>query len=515
MAKTAQTQNVGRWRRRLGAGAVVLLCLGLIGAVLGRFYALPRAQSALTQALHEAGYPAGDVQLVPQAWGGLAVIARDTPAAEPFARATLWPWSFSTLRLTDVVVRYVPASGNAGSSGPWWAHPLQLPFLPYKTIVANDVTVGPLHLDLTAMRQSGGNWRADLAFDLPSQQVAGRAQVAVLPDGRYTVTGSAEKSVKAGGPLAVSLALDAGRDDPLFTGMLTGFGIALALNPDRRAGAQDLPFTATFSSFPDLHVAGTMDVATQRASFTVTGGLQTPAVAVTDLKAQVANVAIWPPVVPDGQRVTVGRVQAGGFPLEQVQATFGYRDGALRIQHAEAAALGGRIRVAPFATAWPPESFDATVALENVDLGQALVLAAVDGLGGVGRLSGQVPLHYASGKVSFGEGRLTALEAGSLAYRPATPPAFLAEGGQGALLAQVFSDFRYTALALRLEGTPGDTLTLGARIEGSNPSFYGGHPVSFNLTLSGDLDTVLQQGLKGLRLSSGALHDLIQQGGQP
>lgn len=509
-------QGSGRWRKRLTRAGIGLLALGLVAGSGGWFYALPRAQSALTQALREAGYPAGEVRLALHGWRGLTVTFYDNPSQDPFARATLWPWSLSTLRLTDVAVTAFPTPAKADTNAaPWWTHPIVIPSLPYHTVVMTDVVVGPATLGMTATRAPEGGWVADLTVDVPDQWASGSGQIRVAPDGRYAVTGDVEKSLPEDTSLSVSLALEAGRDVPVISGQVSGFAFSFVLNPDKRPGVQDLPFTGRLSAFPDLRLAGTLDPVAQHATLTAEGDLKSPAVTVTGLKARAEGITLWPPVVPDGQIVTAAQAQAGGFPLEKIQATVGYRDGALRIGSARAEALGGRISLAPFSCAVPPASFDTTVTLENVDLAQALVLAAVEGLGGAGRLSGQIPVQYQAGKVRFGAGTLTAREAGNLAYRPATPPAFLAEGGQGALLAQVFSDFRYSALALRLEGTPGDTLTLGARIEGSNPSFYGGHPVSFNLTLSGDLATVLQQGLKGLRLSPGALHDLVQQGGQP
>jgi hypothetical protein len=38
------------------------------------------------------------------------------------------------------------------------------------------------------------------------------------------------------------------------------------------------------------------------------------------------------------------------------------------------------------------------------------------------------------------------------------------------------------------------------QVKGRNPDFYGGHPVEFNLNVSGKLDQILNRGLAGYRI---------------
>jgi hypothetical protein len=309
--------------------------------------------------------------------------------------------------------------------------------------------------------------------------------------------------------------VEAGRDAPLmaFDGVADGF--TFSVNPDHMSGLS-LPFTADMKLMGNaLKATGTLDVEKLAAQVSASGDLKLPTAEITGLKADFRVAPLWPVTVPDGQKVSALAVQAGGFPLTSVEGRFGYRDGRLHVQGATALTLGGKVGLAPFSVAVPPREIEVTVDFDSLDLAQTLALSGVEGLGGEGRLSGQVPVRYAGGKLSIGEGQLAAAESGAIAYQPATPPAFLAEGGQGALLAQVFSNFRYNKLSLGLGGTMGDTLTLKARLEGNNPSFYDGHPVAFNLTLSGDLDSVLQQGLGSLHLTPEALGDLVQEGGKP
>jgi hypothetical protein len=67
------------------------------------------------------------------------------------------------------------------------------------------------------------------------------------------------------------------------------------------------------------------------------------------------------------------------------------------------------------------------------------------------------------------------------------------------------SNFHYTDLRITLDrGADGDTVAL-MQVKGSNPDFYGGYPVEFNLNVSGKLDQILDRSLAGYRVP-----DLIQ-----
>lgn len=65
---------------------------------------------------------------------------------------------------------------------------------------------------------------------------------------------------------------------------------------------------------------------------------------------------------------------------------------------------------------------------------------------------------------------------------------------------QALSDFRYKALRLTLDrDAPGDT-RIGLHIAGANPALHGGYPVELNVTLTGELDRMLREGIEGYRV---------------
>ncbi len=92
---------------------------------------------------------------------------------------------------------------------------------------------------------------------------------------------------------------------------------------------------------------------------------------------------------------------------------------------------------------------------------------------------------------------------GVLRYDAAQAPGALGSAGSSVSMAlQALSDFHYKELIVTLNRKLTGDAELGLHISGSNPSFYNGYPVEFNLNLSGKLDEVLRKGLAGYRLPS-------------
>jgi hypothetical protein len=292
----------------------------------------------------------------------------------------------------------------------------------------------------------------------------------------------------------------------------------LQLNADQRPGTA-VPLTANIKlGEQSLVLAGQLDLAKRSASATLTGGLKFGVAEAVGLKADILIPDLTKPTLAE-QPFSLTALQLGGLPLTGVSGKLGYMAGQLSLNDAQGLIFGGRVQLSPTKIALPFNTLETTASFSELDLGQIIQLGAVDGLNGVGRLSGLVPITYTAGKLSLGAAELVAKSAGSINYNPAQMPGFMAEGGQGAILGQIFNDFRYDGLALKLGGTlggqKGDTLTLGVRLAGSNPSFYNGHPVVFNLNLSGALESLLTKGLASFRFSPEDLAQLVKEGEKP
>ncbi len=57
-------------------------------------------------------------------------------------------------------------------------------------------------------------------------------------------------------------------------------------------------------------------------------------------------------------------------------------------------------------------------------------------------------------------------------------------------------NFHYKTLRIKLDRRSNGNASVNLHLRGSNPDFFKGHPVEFNLNLSGHLDEILQRGLK-------------------
>ncbi len=308
-------------------------------------------------------------------------------------------------------------------------------------------------------------------------------------------------------PLSNSGRLDL-RSDPLRVG---GAGVALAaLSPRLARVAQAVTgrLTAkarlTWTGEPGTGEARTGEWAV-RSSGDVRiegGGATLGPVRVAGVNGVVALSSLWPPVVPDGQRLAVALLDVG-IPLTDGVIRFGYgRDRRVDVDEAVWRWGGGTLKAEPFELSPSAPNGLVTLRADGVDLGALLDLIRVDGVAANGRLSGRLPVRIGNGRVVLDGAVFDAAGAGTLRYAPAEPPPGLSgpEGSPTQLLLGALSDFRYDSLRLTLEGEAGGELRAGLSVRGANPAFYDGHPVSLNLTLSGALDRIVRQSLDTYRI---------------
>lgn len=487
---------------KISLAALILLASA---AIVTRFYFIPRAEQMLAETLRTAGYTDAVARIDSSALAFLTLtLYQQQNTNIPFARAEIYPWSFEKLRVASLTLSLPEAKQQeeAAPNQKTLASLLQKDFrlpslsvLPYKNVEIETFSIslpypyGKVEGNFLLSPHADG-WQATAHFTNPSINLQSTATLFwTKNDGVPHLSVSGQYHQPPSPPIAVEGTYD-GMDNtasaPALSAKLLSPFAEITLNPDKNRTLDKLPFSATLTlpRHEPIAVEGSLNLITQTGA----------------LAAKSATI--------------------NGFPLANPSLRFGYRGSVLTINHAQANSLGGKLSLSPVTLDLGnlAKPISTTVTLDGIDLAQTLILGNVDGLRGTGTLSGTLPLSYTpdSGKLTFGHGTLTTQKnrKGTVIYAPAVPPSFLAEGGQGQILAQVFSDFHYDSLAFTLEGTTGDTLTLNAKIAGSNPSFYGGHPVSFNLTLSGDLDSVLQQGLKGLALSPDALQSLVREQAQ-
>ncbi len=512
------------------AKKVVKVCiwLGVMGgvALLGlRFAALPYAEGQLASALRAAGLPEAVVSRTGLGLHGLGYEIYPKAGEPAVVALTLNPTLSLLGRKLVISAAQVHLDANwqlpglAASEGTEAAiklieRPLALPNLEIELQKLEvNTPIGLLDAKGSmAGRVISANW-SYIGF-------AGTLGVTGAGDGGYQL-----QLLASEGGAPFSLNLKGGVSEPQLSGQITlpkyaagpveASNITFVLNAASKTG-YNLPYslTATLAGKP-LAINGTVDFLRQTAKGTATADVKLESVDAVGIKSSFEVSSLWPPVIKNGSTLQATAVQIGGLPLIGPRATFGFRNNKLNLQTASAGLFGGQVSLSPTEVALPLRRAVATANFEKLELAQVLMLAAVEGLGGDGTLSGSIPVTYDAGKLVLGEAQLKATGAGQIFYKPAVAPSFLAAGGSGEMLGQVFSDFQYSGLTVGLGGTLGDNLTLTARLEGRNPSFYNGHSVAFNLNLSGALESLLTQGLQSFQFSPEAIKQMAEEGARP
>ncbi len=208
----------------------------------------------------------------------------------------------------------------------------------------------------------------------------------------------------------------------------------------------------------------------------------------------------WPVSTKPDQEIAIEQILAG-LPMSNALVRFELAAPVMHITEGRLDMAGGRASIAPTDINMTAAGQRMTLKIDQLSVSELFKVAGVAGLSGEGKISGQAPITLFPNGIIVDQAKFAAEEPGVLRYDTAAAPAALSSAGDSVGLAlQALSDFHYKELVVTLDRRlTGDT-DLGLHISGSNPSFYNGYPVEFNLTLSGKLDEVLRKGLAGYNL---------------
>lgn len=165
-----------------------------------------------------------------------------------------------------------------------------------------------------------------------------------------------------------------------------------------------------------------------------------------------------------------------------------YRNDQLALEQATLPLFGGMLEVLPQTVGIDQFPLDLTLAVHDVDLAQLLDSLNYPALSGTGTLSGKLPLRLSPDTVEVMAGELTATVPGVLRYQG---PAAESEN----IAFKALRNLLYHSLKASVNYRPNGEYQIGLRMEGKNPQLLAGHPVAFNLNLSGQLPELLQKGI--------------------
>jgi Dicarboxylate transport len=220
--------------------------------------------------------------------------------------------------------------------------------------------------------------------------------------------------------------------------------------------------------------------------------------AVEGLETAVHLVSLAPPATAPDQELRVARIQAG-FPLEHLEVRFQLEpEGVLRVASARAELLGGSVRTEG---ALDPTRDANRFVLDvtGADLARLVSQLEIETLSATGTLGGRIPVILRRDGAAVEDGHLDAsAEGGVIRYRPGAEGPLPAQAQGVDLLLQALRDFRYQALGITLAGELAGELDIGVHLLGSNPEFYEGHPVEFNLNLEAPLSSIVRGSLTSI-----------------
>lgn len=210
----------------------------------------------------------------------------------------------------------------------------------------------------------------------------------------------------------------------------------------------------------------------------------------------------WPVSTRPNQVLAIEQLVAG-LPMTNAVVRFELHGPQLTIAEGRLEMAGGHASIAPTKIALNAAGQRMTLEIDQLSVSELFRIAGVAGLSGEGAISGTAPITLFPNGIIVDNATFAAEAPGVLRYDAAQAPAALSSAGESVGLAlQALSNFHYKELTVSLNRKLTGDAELGLHIAGSNPSFYDGYPVEFNLNLSGKLDEVLRKGLAGYRLPS-------------
>jgi len=190
----------------------------------------------------------------------------------------------------------------------------------------------------------------------------------------------------------------------------------------------------------------------------------------------------------DGLKPLQGRIQlaaqrgelATGTPLADLNVDLALGAQTLNVRTLHVKLLGGSVYSAPLSLPWPLGEQALPLEIRQIDLGQLLALAKVQGLSGSGQLGGVLPLVYRDGSVEIRDGQLDSLGCGTIKYAPDQ----LLPDNPGLL---ALRNFHFRRLGAQVWYSADGSYRTQATLEGNNPDFYSGYPIRFGLNINGKL----------------------------
>lgn len=217
---------------------------------------------------------------------------------------------------------------------------------------------------------------------------------------------------------------------------------------------------------------------------------------------------------PPGQRFT-GQVRVGRLDPVPIDVSFQLLPGQssaspqLVIEQLEVQLAEGRVTTNQFTLTPPSIDTDVTVRVEGADLAHAFEVIGVAGIGGTGRIDGEIPLVVRGNQVAISGGRLANDGPGEVFYDfSSLPQPLIDRDDTVTLVLRALSNFAYDDMQVEMDKALDGPGSLRVHLTGANPDVLENHPFVFNISLESNFDRLVALVLEGLTTSQGLLRAL-------
>lgn len=240
------------------------------------------------------------------------------------------------------------------------------------------------------------------------------------------------------------------------------------------------------------------------------GGAEVQGVRFSNLRGDIAVTSLAPLATAARQSLQ-GTIEAGGMPPSQAHLIFQLlAKPSLRVDALGMDLFSGEVVASPFTIDPVHPDFETMVGFKQVDLTEFFKLLSVDGLGGSGKLDGQIPLQFTQRKIIVHDGTLTATGPGILRLRTDALPKQITDAGQSLdLVLKALADFHYDKLTVELTGNVAGDGTIMLKIQGNNPAVLEGRPFNLNIRLETNFDRLIDLALRSMQATQELLRQTI------
>ena len=221
---------------------------------------------------------------------------------------------------------------------------------------------------------------------------------------------------------------------------------------------------------------------------------------------------------PPGQKFT-SQLRIGRLDPVPIDVSFQLVPGLpgtaprLVVEKLQARLTDGNISTDRFTLKPPDTDTDFTLRLEGAELARAFAVIGIAGIGGSGRIGGEIPLSIRGDRVAISGGQLANEGPGKVFFDIAALPQTLIERDDTvALVLRALSKFAYDELKLEIDKALDGPGSVRVRLTGANPDVLDNHPFVFNISLESNFDRLAALVLEGLTTSQGLLRALAVSG---